>query len=1118
MCAWNSNEGSAALSRQLHQSVYESIQANAPDSLLPADDESLWEYLHRKDFELWSAQNYPLTPVIVLDQFEELFTLGERVPELVREFMNDLGDLAENRIPADVAARIDNDEAEAGRFQLRSHNYKLLITLREDFLPHLEEWRSADTRSGTFAGAAASFACRRGIRCGVQACRAPDHRCFARRVVSIIAGEDLACGRAASWVDGDRVDDDLADSDVEPALLSLFCRELNEERKRRGQAQFDEQLVEDAKSDILSNYYSSCVRDLPPGVAEFIESELITEKGFRDSYAREDAVPSRLTDDELGRLIGSRLLRLEEYHGAQRIELTHDVLTGVVREHRDRRRAEEEKAAVAARAEQEKQAFAEAAERHAVELDRERRASRRLRKLSAALALVCVAAIVLAVVAFINVRRAADARNDANAAFLDATAQKLFGESQLMLAGLQAGGSDDVLGMQELLAATAIPSKYRGAKDPLLRALSQERDLLKVIDGPEVVSSATFSPDGTRIVSGSTDKTVRLWDATTGKPIGEPLRGHDDWVSAVAFSPDGGRIASASMDGTIRLWDAATGQADRAADARAPAPSSPAWRSARMAPESPPRGLGGIQLWDAATRQPIGEPLTGHDPSSIVWDVAFSPDGARVVSAGTDKTIRLWDAATGRPIGEPLRGHDETVTSVAFSPDGTRIASASATRPSGCGTPPPGARSGSRCATTPGWKASRSARTAPASPPPAATRPSDCGMWRRVARPARSMGTIRRSRVWRSAEMAGCSCPAATTTPSGYGTRPAGSRWSATTTPWRMPSSRMMAAASPRAARTRRCGGGTPPLGGRSGNRCASTMRTWNRYTRSERTGCYQSDRTTPSYGCGTRTPGNPSVNRYASRPDLLGARPISWEDKTDRILATVDLSSVQVWDAMTMQPIGGPIVHEQHRHRGEFQSMTAGCWPPASPRGPTGQLRLWDADTRKPIGEPMRADGIVSSLEFSRDGKLIAVGSMSGSVSALQLWDTGTSQPVGNPMRLDSAGASEFSPDGRILASGGTDGAIRLWNVADQTQLGAPLTGHTGAVTDLDFSPDGTKLTSASDDHTLRRWPIPFPSPEALCAKLTHNMSREQWNQVVAPEIDYITVCPGLPEADDAG
>lgn len=63
-------QGSAALSRQLHESVYDSIQASVPDAMLPADDESLWEYLHRRDFELWSAQNYPLTPVIVVDQMK----------------------------------------------------------------------------------------------------------------------------------------------------------------------------------------------------------------------------------------------------------------------------------------------------------------------------------------------------------------------------------------------------------------------------------------------------------------------------------------------------------------------------------------------------------------------------------------------------------------------------------------------------------------------------------------------------------------------------------------------------------------------------------------------------------------------------------------------------------------------------------------------------------------------------------------------------------------------------------------------------------------------------------------------------------------------------------------
>ena len=72
--------------------------------------------------------------------------------------------------------------------------------------------------------------------------------------------------------------------------------------------------------------------------------------------------------------------------------------------------------------------------------------------------------------------------------------------------------------------------------------------------------------------------------------------------------------------------------------------------------------------------------------------------------------------------------------------------------------------------------------------------------------------------------------------------------------------------------------------------------------------------------------------------------------------------------------------------------------------------------------------------------------------------------------------------------------------------------------VTSLDFSPDGTKLLSASADRTLRIWPVPTASPDPLCAKLTHNMSRHQWNEWVSPTIDYITVCPGLPIADDAG
>jgi len=80
-----------------------------------------------------------------------------------------------------------------------------------------------------------------------------------------------------------------------------------------------------------------------------------------------------------------------------------------------------------------------------------------------------------------------------------------------------------------------------------------------------------------------------------------------------------------------------------------------------------------VRVWDAATGQQVGDPLTGR--TAPMESVAFSPDGTCIASGSFDKTVRLWDAATGHQLGDPLTSHVAGAVSVAYSPDGTRIVS-----------------------------------------------------------------------------------------------------------------------------------------------------------------------------------------------------------------------------------------------------------------------------------------------------------------------------------------------------------------------------------------------------------------------------------------------------------
>jgi hypothetical protein len=378
-----------ALIDQVRYALRDTLAREGVDAPPMRDGESLWEYLHRANLELWDAQNYQQTPVFVFDQFEEVFTLGESLGAAVQSFRVDFGDLAENRIPLSLRDSLDTDDGAASRLDLRTMPYKVVVSLREDFLPDLEGWRRVMPSLGRVRFRLLPM--RRDQALAAVYDTAPHllDQALAAQIVRFVAAEQsTAAEGSAGTLDGPEGE---ARGSIEPALLSLFCRGLNERRKRQGKARFDSALLDEAQQGIISEYYRSCLKDMPDSVSEFIELELITEKGFRNSFAREDAVPAHLTDDQLDRLIGRRLVRLEERYGAQRIELTHDLLTRAVREHRDARRIEEAGRQREAQLEQ-----AQLLERQA-RLELEAAAGRRFKRLAFALTVLLAVAALMAI-------------------------------------------------------------------------------------------------------------------------------------------------------------------------------------------------------------------------------------------------------------------------------------------------------------------------------------------------------------------------------------------------------------------------------------------------------------------------------------------------------------------------------------------------------------------------------------------------------------------------------------------------------------------------------------------------------------------------------------------------
>jgi WD40 repeat protein len=538
------------------------------------------------------------------------------------------------------------------------------------------------------------------------------------------------------------------------------------------------------------------------------------------------------------------------------------------------------------------------------------------------------------------------------------------------------------------------------------------------------VMNAAFSPDGTRVVTTSRDKTARIWDSNTGSTVAI-LSGHDDELITAAFSPDGRRVVTATAN-TTRVWNAETGAAIFVLQEGELALSSDGRRIVTSSAGHTAR------IWDANTGKAIAV-LTGH--KGEVFSAVFNPDGRRVITASEDTTGRIWDAETGKPIGV-LAGHAGRITSVRFSPDGRRVVTASDDK------------------TVRVWDSGTSKTIAVLSGHTDKVADAQFGPDGRRVLTISNCGRNYCNSEDHTARVWDAETGAAIAVLKGH-------EYDVETAAFSPDGSRVLTASLDRTARIWAI---TPP-------RYASRVLAGH----------------TAAVGYATFSPDGKSVLTVS-------------DDKTAR-----------VWDFETSAVIAVLSGHKDRVRGGEFS--------PDGRRVLTGSedktARIWDLTTGKTTAILLDNGNEIHSARFSPDGlRVLTLSGHTGSGVFLgpktaSIWDaqTGKTSAVLSSGQDDGIGMARFSPDGsRVLVISGKTasvwdahtGNIRSWNdeklirdaafspngdrIATASSAAfiwdaasgesvAVLSEHQDWVTSVAFSPDGLRLVTASADTTARIW-----------------------------------------------
>lgn len=632
------------------------------------------------------------------------------------------------------------------------------------------------------------------------------------------------------------------------------------------------------------------------------------------------------------------------------------------------------------------------------------------------------------------------------------------------------------------------------------------------------VHALAFSQDGKRLVSGSHDNAVIVWDAETGAVI-KTLRGHDGWVQACSLTGDGRLAVSASHDGRVKFWDVQGYEEARVLrghvldghlDAVLAAAYSPDGR--RVATASRDRTA---KSWDASTGAELLQFREGHEFTTAT--AMFFPDGKRLLTTAVDNTTRIWDVATGSELAETRLEGTGLRGSAAVSHDGRWIVTGSLRPQQGDAWSAKlwNAADGRLVHELQGHKTEVSAVAF--SPDDRLVFSGDRNgrgvLWNRETR--EPIAT-----VWEDEQI-----NAAAFLPDGQHLLTA-SNFNAVRQ-WQIPSGTeikervlrhpdavvSLALSGDGQLALTACADGAVRLwdiasakeirslaatGGRAAfaQNLRRRMQDFRWSAQQTAAQCQVSEARLRDL-LAARTSATPELAEklagvFNCRPSDLWKTvfsvAIAPDGKTGLTVAADD-RQVRLWNLAD----GDEVLYLAAADRlGPFLDLTGGLFrglvwaadfSPQADRIVTvggDSARLWDL--RKDVAPRNRElmsfspHGAVASAEFSPDGKYLVTGSWDTSA---RVWDAQTGQVI----RQLGAGLDQpqqehrgrvnratFSPDGRMVVTASDDGTAKLWNTADWS-LHRTLTGHAGAVLHAVFSHDGNRLLTASRDKTARIW-----------------------------------------------